>query len=101
MNVSKTLLQTVAVAIAVTVASCRSSNDVVVRSTGSVPAGCVQSGAVVHRVSNITGTVGYRQDSTQLTLSYYVPGTDAKGTLLPIFGGEEMYYLYLTSIKSR
>ncbi len=110
---------------------CRSSNDVAVLSTGSVPAGCAQSGAVVHQLSNIAGTVGYGRDNTQLTLSYYVPGTidsqwtgvvcnlpneyrvvgkrvtfsgefrDAKGTLLPIFGGEEMYYLYLTDIKSR
>lgn len=99
--------------------------------TNPEPLGCDQSGAVMHEVSLVSGVVGYHLNSTQLMLSYYVPGTidsqwtgvvcnlpneyrvfgkqvtfsgefrDAKNTLRPVFGGESMYYLYLTDIKSR
>ncbi|MBC8152493.1 MAG: hypothetical protein H7Z72_06245 [Bacteroidetes bacterium] len=111
--------------------ACRPDKETVLPETGSAPAGCTQSGAVIHRVSDINGTVGYHRDSTRLTLSYGVPGTfdsqwkgvvcnlpneyrvvgkrvtfsgefrDAKGTLRSMLGGQEMYYLYLTDIKSQ
>lgn len=99
--------------------------------TNPLPAGCAQTRSIVHTVSKVTGIVGYYQQNTQLTVSYSLPGTidsqwtgvvcnlpaayrvvgkkvlfsgefrDVQGELKPMFGGQEMYYLYLTAIQER
>ena len=122
----KTLGWLITPAIAVTlIAGCRQADETIPESLST----CAEAQTVVHRISSITGTVGYHINKDQLTLSYYLPGTidsqwtgvvcnlpaeyrvigkrvtfrgefrDAQKKLTPVFGGQEMYYLYLTDIK--
>lgn len=90
---------------------------------------CFEDHPVSHQAKNLKGTIGYRQDVAMYTIRYYVPGTidshwvglvcnlptdyqvvgksvkfsgEYRSTLSKVsvqFGGDEMYYLYLSTIK--
>lgn len=90
---------------------------------------CFDAHPVVRQVKNLNGRVGYRQDVKMYTVNYHVPGTidsqwtgllcnvpveyqsmgkevrfsgeyrSTAGKISSQLGGEEIYYLYLSSIK--
>ncbi|GAB4034412.1 hypothetical protein [Spirosoma gilvum] len=84
---------------------------------------------VSHQARNLKGIVGYRKDMSMYTVAYTVPGTidsrwvglvcnlptsyqvvgkevsfsgefrNTLGKVSPYFGGDEMYYLYLSTVN--
>ena len=96
--------------------------------TSANPA-CFETNPVSHQAKNLRGIIGYRQDVAMYTVNYYVPGTidshwvglvcnlpaeyqvdgrsvkfsgEYRSTLGKVagqMGGDQMYYLYLSSIK--
>ncbi|QDK80627.1 hypothetical protein EXU85_19245 [Spirosoma sp. KCTC 42546] len=90
---------------------------------------CFESNPVTHQAKSLKGMVGYRQDVAMYTVNYHLPGTidsqwtglvcnlpsdyqvvgkqvqfsgeyrSTLGNIKPLFGGEEIYYLYLSSIN--
>lgn len=91
--------------------------------------GCFDNNPVSHQAKNLKGIVGYRQDMAIYTINYHVPGTidsqwtgltcnlpasyqtvgkevrftgeyrTTSGKVAPRLGGEQIYYLYLSSVK--
>lgn len=106
--------------------SCREDNLPI--SPSANPA-CIESSPVIHQAKSLKGIVGYRQDVAMYTINYHIPGTidsqwtglacnlptdyqvvgkqvqfsgdyrSTLGSVKPVLGGEEIYYLYLSSIN--
>jgi hypothetical protein len=96
--------------------------------TSANPA-CFEDNLVIHQAKRLKGIIGYRKDISMYTVDYIVPKTidsrwvglvcnlptsyqvvgkevsfsgeyrSTSGKVSPQFGGDEMYYLYLSFIK--
>jgi hypothetical protein len=90
---------------------------------------CFETNPISHQAKNLKGVIGYRKDVSMYTVAYTVPKTidsrwvglacnlpgdyqvigkqvnfsgeyrSTSGKVSGQFGGDEMYYLYLSSIK--